>query len=275
MLSDSGYDMFSCKLWLWYMHGFISSTAHIGILAQRVCWRRRSLVPWERAASQPSQDGGSSVQANTRDIRCKISSASSIDVTGTVVPLGDSVKLLCVTLDSVLTIDQHISEVIRSCITHASTAPHSTAADTRRRQDDRSQHCVISTGLHQRTAAWHVGLQHQQVAAGSKFIGQDSLSSPSVSQCHQVASSASLAASSTMDFLQGRCHHLQDTFHQQTGLPLWPPARLLTSPNITVIGQTVTVCTADGVSVLGESLQRQRPFSLELAVISVSICWTV
>jgi len=30
--------------------------------------------------------------------------------------------------------------------------------------------------------------------------------------------------------------------------------------------------TADGVSVLGESLQRQRPFSLELAVVSVSIC---
>jgi len=38
----------------------------------------------------------------------------------------------------------------------------------------------------------------------------------------------------------------------QTGLPLWSPARLPTSPNITIIGQTVTVCTADGVSVLGE-----------------------
>jgi len=30
--------------------------------------------------------------------------------------------------------------------------------------------------------------------------------------------------------------------------------------------------TVDGISVLGESLQHQRPFSLELAVISVSIC---
>ena len=35
-----------------------------------------------------------------------------------------------------------------------------------------------------------------------KFVGQDSLSNPSVSQCHLVASSASLAASSTADFLQ-------------------------------------------------------------------------
>jgi len=109
------------------------------------------------------------------------------------------------------------------------------------------------------------------------FILKNSLSSPSVSvsQCNRVASSASMAASSTADFLQGRCHHLQVTFHQQTGLPLWPPARLPTSPNITIIGQTVAVCTVDGDSVLDESLQRQRPFSLEFAVISVSICWTV
>ena len=42
--------------------------------------------------------------------------------------------------------------------------------------------------------------------------------------------------------------------------------------NSTARRQTVTVCTADGVSVLDDSLQRQRPFSLELAVVSVSIC---
>jgi len=39
----------------------------------------------------------------------------------------------------------------------------------------------------------------------------------------------------------------------KTGLLLWPTARLPTSPNITIIGQTVTVCTADDVSVLDES----------------------
>jgi len=112
------------------------------------------------------------------------------------------VKLLGVTLDSVLIMDRHVTEVIRSCSYHTRTAPHPTAADTRRRQDDRPQHCVISAGLRQRTAARHVGLQHQQAAGGVKFVGQDSLSSLSVSQRHRVASSASLAASSTTDFLQ-------------------------------------------------------------------------
>jgi len=136
-------------------------------------------------------------------------------------------KLLGVTLDSVLTIGRHAVEVIRSCAalccsykSHTPTAPHPTAADTRCCQDDRPQHCIISPGLRQRTAARHVGLQHQQAACGAKFVGQDSLSSPSVSQCHRVASSASLAANSTADFLQGCCHLLQDTFHQQTGSPL-------------------------------------------------------
>ena len=77
-------------------------------------------------------------------------------------------------------------------LSHTRTAPHPTAADTRRRQDDRPQHCIISAGLRQRTAARHVGLQHQQAAGGAKSVGLDSLSSPSVSQCHRVASSASL-----------------------------------------------------------------------------------
>ena len=36
-----------------------------------------------------------------------------------------------------------------------------------------AQHCVISAGLRQRTAARHVGLQHQQAAGGAKFVGQD------------------------------------------------------------------------------------------------------
>jgi len=145
-------------------------------------------------------------------------------------------------------------------------------------------HSTVSSQLDYANALLHgtsvYNINRLQVAQNLlvRTVCQAPLPTPlpsSVSQCHRVASSASLAASLTADFLQGRCHHLQDTFHQQTGLPLWPPARLPTCPNITIIGQTVTVCTADGVSILGESLQRQRPFSSELAVISMSICWTV
>jgi len=40
------------------------------------------------------------------------------DITGTVVPFRDSVKLLDVTLDSVLTMDRYVTEVIRSCSYH-------------------------------------------------------------------------------------------------------------------------------------------------------------
>ena len=50
--------------------------------------------------------------------RDKILSASGIDITGTVVPFRESVKLLGVTLDSVLTMDGHVTEVIRNCSYH-------------------------------------------------------------------------------------------------------------------------------------------------------------
>jgi len=40
------------------------------------------------------------------------------------VPFRDSVKLLGVTLDSVLTIDRHVTEVIRSCSYHTRALRH-------------------------------------------------------------------------------------------------------------------------------------------------------
>jgi len=51
-------------------------------------------------------------------------SASGIDITGTVVPFRDSIKLLSVTLDSVLTMDRHVTEVIRSCSYHTCALRH-------------------------------------------------------------------------------------------------------------------------------------------------------
>ena len=47
--------------------------------------------------------------------RNKILTAIGIDVTGTVVLFCDTVKLLGVTLDSALTMDRHVTKVIRSC----------------------------------------------------------------------------------------------------------------------------------------------------------------
>jgi len=49
---------------------------------------------------------------------------SGIDITGTVVQFCNSVKLLGVTLDSVPTIDRHVTEVIRNCSYHTRTLCH-------------------------------------------------------------------------------------------------------------------------------------------------------
>jgi len=60
----------------------------------------------------------------TRVQRNKIPTASGIDVAGTVVLFRDTVKLLCVTLNSALTMDRHTTEVIRSCNYHIHALRH-------------------------------------------------------------------------------------------------------------------------------------------------------
>jgi len=65
----------------------------------------------------------------TKTQRDEIPSASDIDITGTVVPFRDSVKLLGVTLNSVLTTDGHIMEVIRSCSYQTRALHHIRPAD--------------------------------------------------------------------------------------------------------------------------------------------------
>jgi len=98
-----------------------------------------------------------------------------------VVPFHDSVKLLGVTLDSVLTMDRHVTEVIRSCSYHTRALRHIRPLLTL----DVAKiigHSIVSSLLNYTpTHCCNVGLQHQQAASGAKFVGQDSLSSPSVS----------------------------------------------------------------------------------------------
>jgi len=56
--------------------------------------------------------------------RKKIPTAGGIDVTGAVVPFRDTVKLLGVTLDSAMSMDRHVTEVIRSCSYHTRALRH-------------------------------------------------------------------------------------------------------------------------------------------------------
>jgi len=65
-----------------------------------------------------NSDKTEAVLFGTSAQRKKISTAGGIDVTGAVVPFCDTVKLLGVTLDSALSMDRHVTEVIRSCSYH-------------------------------------------------------------------------------------------------------------------------------------------------------------
>ena len=58
----------------------------------------------------------------TRARRAKTDTASGIDVAGTTVQFGDAVKLLGVTLDSGLTLDRHVTQVVR-CLLYTSPSP--------------------------------------------------------------------------------------------------------------------------------------------------------
>jgi len=54
----------------------------------------------------------------TRVQRAKVDTAAGVEVAGVSVPFGDSVKLLDVNLDALLTMDRHITDVICSCNFH-------------------------------------------------------------------------------------------------------------------------------------------------------------
>jgi len=54
----------------------------------------------------------------TRQRLCHIVRPVAVDIAGTKVTLSDSVKLLGVNLDSTLSFDKHVSDIVRSCYFH-------------------------------------------------------------------------------------------------------------------------------------------------------------
>jgi len=155
--------------------------------------------------------------------RKKIPTAGGIDVTGAVVPFSDTVKLLGVTLDSALSMDRHVTEVVRSCSYHTRALRH---IHTWRRQVSRSQHRCVSTRLRKRTAARYIDQQHPQAAGCSELFGQSGVSGPALCQCHRVTSTAPQASSPAKIQLQACHHHIQDQLNQDSGLPVWHHSRM-------------------------------------------------
>ena len=60
----------------------------------------------------------------TRQRLCRIDRPTGVDVAGCTVTLSDSVKLHGVTLDSTLSFDRHVSEIVRSCYFHIRALKH-------------------------------------------------------------------------------------------------------------------------------------------------------
>ena len=60
----------------------------------------------------------------TRIQHDKVPTSGGIDVAGTLVPFCDKVKLLGVTFDSALSMDQHVTEVVCSCNYHVRSLRH-------------------------------------------------------------------------------------------------------------------------------------------------------
>ena len=64
---------------------------------------------------------------STRQRLCRIDRSTAIDVTGSKVTLSDSIKLLGVTLDSILSFYRHVSDIVRTSYFHTRALKHITA----------------------------------------------------------------------------------------------------------------------------------------------------
>jgi len=83
--------------------------------------------------------------------------------------------ILGVTLDSTLSMNRHVTEVVRSCSYHTRALRHIRPLLTLgRRQVCRPQHRLIATGLCQRNAVWYTSagnLHRLQVAQKLELVG--------------------------------------------------------------------------------------------------------
>jgi len=145
--------------------------------------------------------------------RDKIPSASGIDVTGTIVPFCDLVKLLGVTLDSVLTMDQHVTEVIRGCSYHTHALRHIQPLLTLDVAKMIS-HSIVSSRLDYANALLH-GMSVYNI--NRLQVVQNSLVR---TVCHRVPPSCIVSFSGCQFDSRFPTRLLQDTFHQQTSLPV-------------------------------------------------------
>ena len=69
-------------------------------------------------------DKSESYLFGTRVQRARVNTTASVEIAGVYVPSSDTVKLLDVELDSELSLDKHVNDVIRSCNCHTRALRH-------------------------------------------------------------------------------------------------------------------------------------------------------
>ena len=212
----------------------------------------------------------------TKAQREKIPVASGIDVAGTVVPFHDTVKLLGVTLDLALTFDRHVTQVLHCCSYHTRALRHIRplltfdAAKT-------IAHSIVSSRLDYSNALLHgtstSNLDRLQVA-------QNSLARAVCQAPHSVSATELRRQLHWLPIRQRVTYKIAVITYKtrSTGTPAYLshlirdylPARTLRSSK----QHCYTDCTEDDAGIVGESLQCQCSFSVELTDIQLSICPT-
>jgi len=151
-------------------------------------------------------------------------------------PFWGTVKLLGVTLDSGLTRDWNIAEVLRSCNYHI-CALHHIRPPLRLDAAMMIAHSVVSSRLDYANAllaAWHVCHQPQQVAGGTEPIGQGGVSSTAFCQHQGVAETTLLVASPPANNTRGSSHYIQNQNHRHSCLSLSPDSGQPTRMDTTI-----------------------------------------
>ena len=171
--------------------------------------------------------------------------ASGIDVAGTVVPFRDTIKLLGVTLDSALTMDRHVTQVIRSCSYHTRALRHMRPPMTLDAAKMVGQ-SIVSYRLAYANALLH-GTSMSNI--NRLQVAQNSLT--------RVVCQAPRSTSATK--LRQQLHWLPErqrinyklaviTYRTRSSPPTSSHPGLSTSTYTAIIRQTVNYCTQDGTS---------------------------
>jgi len=195
----------------------------------------------------------------TKVQREKITTSSGIDVAGAVVPFSDNVKLLGVRLDSALTMDRHVTEVLRSCSYHTRALRHIRPLLT---LDVAKMvgHSIVSSRLDYANALLHGtsanNINRLQVAQNllARAVCQAPCSTSATELCRQLhwlpvrqRITYKLAVITYKTRSTDNPAYLSHLIHD------YQPARCT---HTTIIWQAVTFCTAEDTNIVSKSFQR-------------------